>query len=1083
MNSAGRLGIVIVAGTLLGVPGLAEAQQRCSRPVALFESVTHTVALVQASTRIAVPGVRLLPICSGDTIRVGDDSRAVILVLASNTPLAIDQNSEFAITERGAEEASLVDLIRGAILFITRMRRAIEVRTPFVNASVEGTEFVVRVEQDRAVVTVIEGTVRTENPLGTLLVGAGQQAMAVQGQAPQLEITVHPRDAVQWALYYEPVLPSDSFEALAQVPGADRNSAFYVRRAGLLLGAGQLDEALSDITRAQELNPSSGDTYTLRTIIAVALNDRAEALQSGRMAVERSPRSAAARVALSHALQGDFQLDAARDVVEDAVKMSPEDAAAWARLAELRLMLDDVGGAGDAARRAASLSPRTPRAQAVLGFVWLAQMHFSEAETAFEQAVTQEPSNPVARFGRGLAKIRRGRLAEGRGDLEVAVALDPGDSLLRSYLGKAYFEEKRAAFAARELDLAKALDPLDPTPWFYDAVRAQVQNQPVEALRDLRRSVDLNGNRAVYRSRLLLDSDLAVRGARLGRIYRDLGFERLALLEGWTSVAVDPSNHAAHRLLADNYLALPRHQIARDSELLQAQLLQPLNLNPVQPRLADNGLAFLDDTGVAGVGYNEFTRLFARNQLSFVADGIIGSQSTAADTVIASGLFHRLSFSAGQFHFDTNGVRENNDATENVSNAFLQAAISSATSAQVEVRVTEVELGDRRMLFDSANFLNRLRTTTDTTSIRFGIRHNFAPGSVLIGSLIHRNADGDFNTGVGLRVLTGEDADFVEVRHLQELSLINITAGVGRYLADRAETRVLGPRTFPRSQTSIDHSNGYLYFDVKLPRQLTVSAGGGYEAFDNALIKRHPANPKVAFTWPVSPTITIRGAAFKAFKRSLVLSQTIEPTQLAGFNQFFDDTTASESWREGLAIDRQFGKTLYSGVEMSHRSVDVPVRFASTGLVTVRKEAEWLGEAYVNAAAADRLTFNLRYQFERLKRDPQGNNAGLLAESSTHKLAIEGRLFANTAAFGRLRATLVDQRGRFQNPRLVVIPGSDRLWTIDASIGYRLPRQRGVLAIEARNVTNNAFNFQDSTPEEPTIPSKRLLLARVTVAF
>jgi len=45
------------------------------------------------------------------------------------------------------------------------------------------------------------------------------------------------------------------------------------------------------------------------------------------------------------------------------------------------------------------------------------------------------------------------------------------------------------------------------------------------------------------------------------------------------------SNYSAHRLLADTYAALPRHEIARVSELFQSQMLQPLNTTPIQPSL------------------------------------------------------------------------------------------------------------------------------------------------------------------------------------------------------------------------------------------------------------------------------------------------------------------------------------------------------------------------------------------------------------------------------------------------------------------------------------------------------------------
>ena len=40
--------------------------------------------------------------------------------------------------------------------------------------------------------------------------------------------------------------------------------------------------------------------------------------------------------------------------------------------------------------------------------------------------------------------------------------------------------------------------------WFYDAIRLQLANQPVSALRELEQSIALNDNRAPFRSRLLL---------------------------------------------------------------------------------------------------------------------------------------------------------------------------------------------------------------------------------------------------------------------------------------------------------------------------------------------------------------------------------------------------------------------------------------------------------------------------------------------------------------------------------------------------------------------------------------------------
>ncbi len=54
-----------------------------------------------------------------------------------------------------------------------------------------------------------------------------------------------------------------------------------------------------------------------------------------------------------------------------------------------------------------------------------------------------------------------------------------------------------------------------------------------------------------------------------------------------------PDNSSAHRFLSDAYMGVPRRELARVSELLQAQMLQDININPVQPSLAETNLSLL----------------------------------------------------------------------------------------------------------------------------------------------------------------------------------------------------------------------------------------------------------------------------------------------------------------------------------------------------------------------------------------------------------------------------------------------------------------------------------------------------------
>ena len=125
------------------------------------------------------------------------------------------------------DKPSVVGLIEGAVYFFSRKPRILEVDTPFFDAAVEGTEFLVRVEPQRAQLTVFDGKITARNAQGELTVANGQSLAAEAGQAPAPSVLVRPRDAVQWALFYPIIL----------LPLADRSGAAAREIAGPL-GAG-----------------------------------------------------------------------------------------------------------------------------------------------------------------------------------------------------------------------------------------------------------------------------------------------------------------------------------------------------------------------------------------------------------------------------------------------------------------------------------------------------------------------------------------------------------------------------------------------------------------------------------------------------------------------------------------------------------------------------------------------------------------------------------------------------------------------------------------------------------------------------
>lgn len=1096
-----RVLLALVATALL--PAAVEAA--CEDWVATLVSVEGSVQARRAGTAdwtAAAAGERY---CLGDSIRALARSRGA-LVLRNDALLRLDQSTTVTFTG-DAPTPAWVDLLQGVAHFFSRLPRSLKVLTPFVNGTVEGTEFAVEVAADRASITVFQGRVNAENATGQTTVASGQTVVARPGQPPTPVVTVRPRDAVQWALFYPaideprpesfpdvagedwPALVRRSIEAYRRgdlagafaalgPPGpADRAPAFLVYRAGLLLTVGRVDDARPDLERALSIDPRHGSALALQSVIALVQNDASEALRLARLAVDASPTAGGPRIALSYAQQARFDLRGALDSVSEAVKLDPQNALAWARLSELSLSFGRHGAALDAASRAAQLSPTLARTKTVLGFAHLADMDTRAASRAFEEAIARAQGDPLPRLGLGLSRIRRGNLEEGRRDIEIAVGLDPGNALLRSYLGKAYDDERREDLAPPQFAAAEALDPRDPTPLFYGALHEQHVNEPARALQSLSRAIELNDNRAIYRSRLLLDEDLAVRSASLARIYDDLGFRQLALAEATRSVTYDPTNSSAHRFLADSYSALPRHEVARVSEVLQTQLLQPLNSNPVPPQLALDKSLILSGTGPSTSSFNEFNPLFTRDKVSLLAGLVAGNQGTFGDEAVVSGLFDRVAFSLGQFHYQTDGFRANNDLTQNIYNAFVQAALTRDTSVQAEYRFTDVKTGDLQLSFDPDVFSRTFRERDRLESIRVGGRQAFTPSATLLASFIYQWSNVDTTFGAPFEFRSEQNGFSAETLYLHRSDAVNVVGGLGGTVAHRTNIDQFFETT---TDEDISHAWAYLYTYLNFLRTLTVTAGLGGDRF-RGIEDRDQINPKFGVTWNPVPSTTVRLAAFRTLNRTITANQTLEPTQVAGFNQFYNDGEGARAWRYGIGVDQTFSSSVFAGVEQSWRRVEAPVAFG-TDVMTFRRR-EQLSRGYLYWTPLYWLSLGVEYQYERFTNEEDFFNLGAKTENQTHRVPLSLNVFLPWGFISRWQATYVDQHGDFSTTAFTIAPGSDRFWLLDGSVGYRLPWRLGIVSLEARNLLDKQFHFQDTDPFNPRIRPERLVLGRLILAY
>ena len=107
-------------------------------------------------------------------------------------------------------------------------------------SGVEGTEFLIELEQDQAKVVMYEGKLSASNSRGSIILTDNEAAIAVREQAPRKEAVVRPIDAVQWALFYPTII---SFR-LDETAG-DRPAARSLRIAIDLYEQGKIVEALA----------------------------------------------------------------------------------------------------------------------------------------------------------------------------------------------------------------------------------------------------------------------------------------------------------------------------------------------------------------------------------------------------------------------------------------------------------------------------------------------------------------------------------------------------------------------------------------------------------------------------------------------------------------------------------------------------------------------------------------------------------------------------------------------------------------------------------------------------------------------
>jgi len=673
-------------------------------------------------------------------------------------------------------------------------------------------------------------------------------------------------------------------------------------------------------------------------------------------------------LAESYYEQSRSKLPEALAAARRAAEKSPKFGLAWARVAELELCFARTRAARAALDKALELAPDNAQAAALKGFLLAAQDQVPTALGWFDRAITLDGGLGNGWLGRGLCKIRRGRINDGKDDLQVAATVEPQRALLRSYLAKGWSAARDNARARQELKLAIEKDPSDPTAWFYSALLDQQENQVNDAVRDLEKSKELNDRRSVYRSRLLLDQDRAVRGANLASIYREAGMSEVGTWEAARAVNADPANYSAHLFLGNSYyemLDLPlynqRYEAARVNEYLTATLLAPVGA----------GLASQP------VSAQEYSRLLERDGLGLYSSTEYLSRGAWQQYGAQYGRLGGTSYSIDGYCRTDPGQRANNDLEQRYGSFQLKQEITPADTVYLEVVLTEATFGDLSPVYDPDADGNPLVRQVERQQplLLLGYHREWSPGQhtlLLAGrfedtlemrnplqqtlALSHLDPDTfEFQpaiTGV-LPLSTPQEYQSaleiysVEAQQIFQREAYALIGGV-RYQTGSFDTQSdltipngspLNPDWFvnpPQGfESDLERFSVYAYAHWQVLDPLRLIVGVSYDwlkypadfrfaplAADEATTDQW--SPKAGFIWTPFARTTLRGAYSRSLGgASLDQSFQLEPSQVAGFNQAWRSiipeavagaNAAAEFETGNLLLEHAFPTRTYLGV-------------------------------------------------------------------------------------------------------------------------------------------------------------------------
>jgi outer membrane receptor protein involved in Fe transport len=424
----------------------------------------------------------------------------------------------------------------------------------------------------------------------------------------------------------------------------------------------------------------------------------------------------------------------------------------------------------------------------------------------------------------------------------------------------------------------------------------------------------------------------------------------------------------------------------------------------------------------------------------------------------------------------------------------VQFSPSDRSSFQAELRSFDLERGDVARPFDPNLYSTELRQQDSADMLRIGGRRRLDNGDTLLASLVYETGTVSASFGSGTNVISDIDMRGADIQHIHQAARWNARSGVlyvqqNQVTSTRASLIGLPPVDFIIDKDAYQKS-AYAYADIALTRGFTLDIGAAADSVSDAFVDRSRVDPKLGATWKPTDAITLRAAAFQTLLANLSSSKhnaqpRLEPVQVAGFNQLLFASNGDEATVYGLGLDAKLSASMFAGIELVQRNVDSQaLRTDSAGqpYLAVTPATEENGHAYFYWTPRPTISLSARYQADHYLADAQSPYG--FTEMRARVLPLEARYFGKTGFTAGLRVSHYQQEGLFLSSTSPAFePGEDDFWVTDATLGFRLPKRRGVLSLNVDNLFDKDFRYQDVDTENPSVIPERYAYFRFTLSF